>query len=209
MDSNEFPPNSRASKGGRPEDRKITPVATGAVRRKRSLRKQFSETFIGGDFRSTVNYVLLDVLLVSARDTIVEVVTQGIEKLVLGDSRRSRGAAARPNSGPTGIISYNQYAAGSHRQAGPQRTISRQARSKHNFDEIVLTDRSEGEEVLERLGDLVSEYDFATVADLYELTGLPSTHTDFKWGWTDLYGSGLTRIRGGYLLDLPAPEPVG
>ena len=55
MDSNEFPPNSRASKGGRPEDRKITPVATGAVRRKRSLRKQFSETFIGGDFRSTVN----------------------------------------------------------------------------------------------------------------------------------------------------------
>jgi len=40
------------------------------------------------------------------------------------------------------------------------------------------------------------------------LVGLAATHTDNKWGWTDLSGAGVSRIRGGYLLDLPEPEPL-
>jgi len=43
----------------------------------------------------------------------------------------------------------------------------------------------------------------------YELVGLDSTHTDHKWGWEELTGAGVSRIRGGYLLDLPEPEPLG
>ena len=68
--------------------------------------------------------------------------------------------------------------------------------------------RAEAEEVIDRLFELVSIYESATVADLYELVGLSSTHTDHKWGWTDLMGAGVSRIRGGYLLDLPDPEPL-
>jgi hypothetical protein len=94
-----------------------------------------------------------------------------------------------------------------NRQSGPHRAISRQARSRHNFDEIVLDQRAEAEEVIDRLFDVVNRYESATVADLYELVGLSSTHTDNNWGWTDLTGAGVSRIRGGYLLDLPEPEP--
>jgi hypothetical protein len=54
----------------------------------------------------------------------------------------------------------------------------------------------------------VSRYESASVADLYELVGLSSVHTDNRWGWTDLTGAGVSRIRGGYLLDLPEPEPL-
>lgn len=208
MSESEFPSNSETSKKAKPDDKKIDPVVTtGAVRRKKSLRKQFSETFVAGDAKTAVRYVIFDVLLPAAKDTIVEAGSQGIEKLIFGDSRR-RGSTS-PQSGPTGHISYNRYSmGGGSRMNSPQRALSRQARARHNFDEIVLTERAEAEEVIDRLFELVSRYESASVADLYELVGLGSTHTDHKWGWSDLHGAGVSRIRGGYLLDLPEPEPL-
>ena len=206
MTNSEFPPNSEASKKVRTEQKDITPVvSSGAVRRKKSLRKQFTETFVVGDAKTAVRNSLFDIMLPAARDMIVETLQQGIEKLFNGDSRK-RGSTS-PQAGPTGYVSYNRYAMGG-RSSGPSRAISRQARARHNFDEIVMDDRVEAEEVIDRLFDLVSRYESATVADLYELVGLASTHTDHKWGWTDLHGSGVTRIRGGYLLDLPEPEAL-
>jgi hypothetical protein len=86
--------------------------------------------------------------------------------------------------------------------------MSQRGRAKHDFDEIVLDQRAEAEEVIDRLYDVVNKYEQATVADLYDLVGLSSTHTDHKWGWTDLRGAGVSRIRDGYLLDLPDPEPL-
>lgn len=205
MENPEFPSNSEKSKKGVPDGKNISPVvSSGATRRKKSLRKQFKETFVAGDARTAIQYVIFDVLLPAAKDTVVEAAAQGIEKLIYGESRR-RGSTP-PQTGPTGHISYNRYSMGS-RQTGPQRAISRQARTRHNFDEIVIDDRSQAEEVIDRLFDLVMKYDSASVADLYELVGLASVHTDNRWGWTDLTGAGVTRIRGGYLLDLPDPEP--
>lgn len=205
MTNSEFPPNSETSKKAKVERKDITPVvSSGAVRRKKSLRKQFSETFVAGDAKTAFRYVLFDVLLPAAKDMIVEAGSQGIEKLIFGDSRR-RGSTS-PQSGPTGYVSYNRYAMGGSRSSGPSRALSRQARSRHNFDEIVMDDRVEAEEVIDKLFELVSRYESATVADLYELVGLSASHTDHKWGWTDLHGSGVSRIRGGYLLDLPEPE---
>lgn len=206
MTNPEFPSNSEVSKKGVPDGKNISPVVTGsAVRRKRSLRKQFKETFVSGDARTAIRYVLFDVLLPAAKDTVVEAGSQGIEKLIFGDSRR-RGSTP-PQSGPYGHIAYNRYSSGS-RYSGPERAMSRRSRAQHNFDEIVLDERVEAEEVIDRLFDLVSRYEAATVADLYELVGLSSTHTDNKWGWTDLTGAGVTRVRGGYLLDLPEPESL-
>jgi hypothetical protein len=207
MEIPEFPPNSEASKRHGQSSKNISPVvSSGAVRRKKSLRKQFRETFISGDARTAIQYVLFDVLLPAAKDTVVEIGSQGLEKLVFGETRRRGGF--RPQTGPTGHISYNRYSAPQSRFTGAQRAMSREARARHDFDDIVLDDRSEAEEVIDRLFDLVSRYETASVADLYELVGLASDHTDNKWGWTDLSGAGVSRIRGGYLLDLPDPEPL-
>ena len=206
MDPSNFPPNSESSKRGVQDDKNIQQVvANGATRRKKSLRKQFKDTFVAGDARTAVKYAMFEVLLPAARDMVVEAMHQGMEKLIFGDSRR-RGAIP-PQSGPTGHISYNRYS-GSSRLGSAQRAMSRVARSRHDFDEIVLDNRTEAEEVIDRLFNLVSQYESATVADLYELVGLSATHTDHKWGWTDLMGAGVSRIRGGYLLDLPEPEPL-
>lgn len=206
METPDYPANNEASKRGTSEDKNVARVTSGeAVRRKKNLRRQFTETFVAGDAKSAVRFVVMDVLLPAAKDMIVDAGSQGIEKLIFGDARR-RGSSP-PQSGPTGYVNYNRQSPMS-RFTSPQRAMSRQARSQHNFDEIVLESRTEAEEVIDRLFDLVRQYDTASVADLYELVGLGSAHTDHRWGWTNLSGAGVARVRGGYLLDLPNPHPL-
>lgn len=205
----EFPPNSDVSKQGFKEEetKDIQPVTSDAVRRKKPFRRKFSEVFVAGSAKTAVSYAIWEVLLPAAKDTVVEVITQGVEKLFFGESRRSRGTTT-PQSGPTGYVSYNRYAM-QNRMSSPQRVMSRQARARHDFDEIVMEDRTEAEEVIDRLYEVISRYESATVADLYQLVGLPSSHTDYKWGWTDIRGAGVSRSRDGYILDLPEPIPLG
>jgi len=208
METPDFPPNSEVSKR-RTEDRHVERVTSSeAIRKKKSLRKRFSESLVAGDGRMVVSYVLLDVLLPAVKDMIVDATHSGMEKLIFGESRRYRGVT-RPQSGDLGYVQYNRYSSSSRMpMSSSQRAMSRQARARHDFDEIILDSRVDAEEVIDRLFDLVSRYDEATVADLYELVGLAPTHTDNKWGWTDIRGAGVTRTRDGYLLDLPEPQPL-
>jgi hypothetical protein len=208
--SDQFPPNSvRAkveSEAETPQDKKVESVVKGDVkRRKKPLGKRFHETFLGGDARGTANYVVFSVLIPAAKDMLVEAGAQGIERLVYGESRR-RPAGRSPMA--TGHIAYNRPPGVSSDR--PPAAMSRRARTRFDFDEIILQTRGEAEEVLDRMYDLLSRYDSVSVADLYELTGVESVHTDQKWGWVDLRGSGLTRTRqGGYVIDLPEPTPLG
>lgn len=203
----EFPPNSDVSK--KMQEKDIQQVTKGEVhRKKRSLRKRFSESFVAGDAKSAIGYATMDILLPAARDMIIDVIEGGVEKLFRGDTYRRRGTTP-PQSGPTGYVQYNRYSGPmGGGMSSPQRAMSRQARAKHDFDEIVLDSRVEAEEVIDRLFDLVSRYESASVADLYELVGLSASHTDHKWGWTDIRGAGVSRSRDGYLLDLPEPSPL-
>ena len=86
--------------------------------------------------------------------------------------------------------------------------MSRRGRSTHDFGEIILATRVEANTVIERLYDLVNQFEVASVKDLYELVGAESDYTDEKWGWTSMQGSDVQRINEGYLLDLPRPEPI-
>lgn len=216
----EFPPNSHVAKAavGEPvqetkTDREtLEPVVTGKViQRKKPLGKRFMETFFGGDAKGVVGYVVADVLLPAAKDTIADAVSQGIERMLFGESRSSsRRTGSRPG-GVGGFVSYNNYSRPSTRRDDPrdrERNPSRRSRASHDFDEIVLATRHEAETVIDRLYDIISKYEQATVSDLYDLVGVSSNFTDAKWGWTDMRGAGPTRVSNGYLLELPKPEPL-
>lgn len=72
----------------------------------------------------------------------------------------------------------------------------------------MLVSRDEAELVIERLSDILENYDVASVADLYDLVGLPTTYIDNKWGWTNLAYANVRQVREGYLIDLPQAEPI-
>jgi len=201
----EFPANSRRSREDPPAEKKINKVVEGQViRRKKPLGRKFGELFVTGDSRSVSQYVFLEVLLPAARDAVVDAVSQGIERMIFGEVRSSarRNAASR-GTGSGGYVSYNRYATPAREDRRPP--MSRQARATHNFDEVILPTRREADEVLERLTDIIGNYETATVSDLYELIGETSNFADEKWGWNDLRGASVVRVRDGYLLDLPKP----
>lgn len=207
----EFPTNSMSSKDPVPEPKKIEKVIEGKViRRKKPFTKRFAEVFIGGDSRTVGSYLLYDVLLPATKDTIADLMSQGVERMLFGEVKStSRRPANRRGAG--GYVSYNRYS-----QSTPPwdtgrkepRNPTRRSRANHDFDEIILDTRTEAEEVIDRLFDLISRYESATVADLYELVGVTGNYTDDKWGWIDIRGADVTRVRNGYLLNLPRPEPL-
>lgn len=221
----DFPPNSFKSKDEEPPDgpnteqpeKEIRQVAVGK-QRKTPLGKKFRGMFFGGDARTAAGYVGSEVMVPLVRDLIYEAGSSLIGRIVFGDSFRQRRPyggppVAGPPPGYTQMTNYSQY---SRMRGAPPvpvyeqpRMMSQQARAHHNFDEIILQTAAEADEVLRQLYELLSVYEVVSVADLYRSVAIQSTHVDHKWGWTDLRGSGVSRLRGGgYLLDLPEPRPI-
>ena len=215
----DFPGNSLSpKKSENPKEvenpKKIEKVTTGPViRRKKPLGKRFMETFVGADAKSVWSFVALDVLIPAAKDMAADAVSQGIERMLFGEARSSSRRTGHRPGGSNGFVSYNRYSSGGvnvpvHRREESSRHISHRARASHNFDEIILATRVEAEEAIDRMFDLLSRYEAVSVADLYGIIDVSSEYTDRDWGWTDLRGAGVTRVRSGYLLDLPRPEPL-
>lgn len=204
-----YPSNSYKSREGgdtpaKPEKKVVEKVTTGeVVKRKKPLGRKIVESFTGDDVQSVGSYILMEVLLPAAKTMISDAASQGVERLLFGDSRPRSGST---RIGP-GYTNYNRMHSSSRRDE-PVRTISRSARASHDFGEVILQTRGEAEDVLDRLTALVDQYDIATVSDLYELVGITGQFTDDKWGWANLRGSNIRRVRDGYLIELPRPEPI-
>lgn len=208
----EFPSNSRTSKEPPEVQEKNVErvVKSEVVRRKKPLSRRFVDIFVGGDARSVWGYVTQDVLVPAAKDMFADAVSQGVERMIFGEGRSRPGRRSGARAGQP-YIAYNRYSGSTPKGRTPQDDrpqISRRGRASHDFDEIILNSRVEADEVIDRLFDLVSKYGTATVADLYDLVGVTGSYTDDRWGWTALNGAGVTRVRHGYLLDLPRPEPL-
>ena len=216
----DYPGNShnvqtKKEKPKKEEPKKVEKVISGSVvKRKKSLMKRISETFLGDDIGSVTSYVLHDVLIPAAKSTFSDMINGGIERLLFGEARGSR---TRRDKGKS-YVSYNNYYKADDRDdrrnsrdsrdSRESRDASPRNRTRHTFDDIVLDSRGEAEEVLSHLVDLTIDYGMASVADLYDLVGITSNFTDNKYGWNDLSTATVSRVRDGYLIDLPKTVPI-
>lgn len=167
-----------------------------AIERKKGLGTKIKETFTGDDMNSVVQYVVLEVGVPALKTLVSDVVSQGIERLLFG------GASPRV-SRRGGYTSYNKMSSSNSTSASGRPQMSARARATHDFREIVLPERGDAEMTLDNLQAQIDEYGMATVEDLYSLVGITGNFQDSQWGWTDLRGSGIKRVREGYLLELP------
>lgn len=201
---NGFPGNSHKSREDcKNEPSKLEKVVSGKVIvRKKSLGKKFLETFIGEDSHTIFGYIIHDVLIPAAKDTLYDMVKGSLEMSLFGEKKGSR---TRRDNGRS-YVSYDRMSSSSSRRDDrDRRDFSNRNRAHHNFDDIIIASRGEAEEVLSNLVDLIIDYNQATVADLYELVGMTANYTDRNYGWTDLSSSSVSRARDGYLLNLPKP----
>lgn len=192
------------------EEKKVEKVISGAaVTRKKGLGRKIAETFAGDDAQSVGQYILFDVVIPAAKAMISDAASQGVERLLFGDSSRRTSTTSRGSSGYT---SYSKMYSPNRedRPSGPpgSRAMTSKARATHDFSEVVLETRAEAEEVMGCMDDLIEKYGIASVAEFYELVGITGSFTDDKFGWDDLRGSDIRRVRQGYLLILPKPKPL-
>jgi hypothetical protein len=212
--TNEFPGNSKSPRPQEPErEKKIEPVVTSTVEnRKKPLLKRIAHIFIGGDSKSVVNYVLMDVLVPQAKEMLAEATSQGIERMIYGEARpgHRRGYSSRPSGGPA--TAYNRYAVRGNNPLGRAGADDRRPVAEprtQDVDDLLFATRPEAELTLERMYDLIENYETVSIADLNSLIERSSSYTDQKWGWTNLSGSRIYPDRNrGYVLELPRVRPI-
>lgn len=201
----EFPSNRKMPEKNLPPEKKVEAVVSGGVTTKKpGLGRMFLQTFRGFDFQGAVEYVVLDVLIPAAKNTLADSIRQGSERAIYGEVRSSSNTGAKPSS----WTAYGKFSTPGQGVKVEVPSLSRQARATHNFDDIVLNNRVDAERVINGLYDLLNEYEVVSVKDLYSLLGVTSAYTDQSWGWTDLRGSDIIRVTQGYLLKLPQAKPI-
>lgn len=209
----DFPPNShKAKETAAPPREPLTPVtsATTGGRRKRGLGRQFRSAFLGGTARDAGEFMVADVVVPAIRDMLYDALQSGLDRLIYGERASSRNRTSSIVSQNLGHFSYDSITKPT-KATQQHRTLSKQSRARHDLAELIIPTQKEANEVIDRMFDILSQSGDVTVADLYTLTGVRPDHTDTRYGWYSLKGSRAVRRRGGggFVLDLPEPEPLG
>lgn len=179
--------NSRASE----DEKKVEKVISGTAKtRKRGKAHRFADVFLAEDIKDVKSYIWLDVIVPAIKDGIVDTIQKATEMFFYGKTRSS-------SRSRTSYTSYSSY-------SKPNGARALQARPVVNFDDIILETREDAENVRDILEDLLERYGKVTVGDVYDAAGITGNgYTDRYHGWTDLSEMRVTRVREGYLLEMP------
>lgn len=187
------------------EEKKVKKVVTG-VRKKKPLAERFKDTFLSEESDTVGSYILWDILIPSAKETISDLVTGAINILLFGDA----GSRSRNKSGRRIINGFKDYSTSSRVSNSRDRDDDRRygRRSRRSFDDIIIPDRQTALQVLDDMKDLIEDYGQCSVADYYDMVDQTWDPMDKFWGWTNLSGVKPRPVHGGCILDLPDLEQL-
>ena len=200
---NDYKPNSHRFKEeqkNKEREKKVEKVVTGKViTKKRSGIRKFADELISEDAKNVKSYVFGEVLIPAIKKAVLDIVTDGINMIIYGESGRGakRSTADR--------VSYRNYYDGHSRSIRDDRGSYS---SRRSYDDIILNSRGEAEEVLARMDELMDTYGLVRVADLYDLVGITGDYTDNKYGWTNIRNAEVVRVREGYAIKMPRAIPI-
>lgn len=199
----EYAPNSHKSKetstAVSTDDKKVKKVVAGKVRtKKKSEMSKFKDVFIAEDAQNVKSYIFMDVLVPAVKKAISDIVRDGIDMILYGDTKRSS------RSSNSSYVSYRDYSNRDRDRRDDRRTV----RTGFDFEDIIFETRGDAEEVRSLMDELLDQYQVVSVADLYDLAGMSSPYTANKYGWTNLRNAEVVRVRDGYMLKLPKALPI-
>lgn len=191
----EFKPNSHKSKELTPvPEKKVEKIVKGTVKsKKKNGIDKLKDNFISEDAANIKTYVVMDVLIPAVKKAICDIVKNGVDMILYGESGRS-------NRRPSEYVSYDRRYLD---RGDPRFYKADRARIGYSYDDIILETRGEAEDVLARMDELIELYGMVSVADLYDLVGITGNYTDNKYGWTNIRNAEPVHVRDGYMLRLP------
>ncbi len=203
MDENVHKPNSHKYKAEQQmlENKQIKKVVKGQAKaRKKNEISKLTGAIISEDAANVKSYILSDVLIPAVKKLISDIVKDGIEMMLYGTTGGSR-------SSSKGKVNY----AGISRERRDDRyQRDREVRSNWlNYDDISYEYKEDAIAVLNDMQDVIDQYGFVTVADMFDMSELTAPHTAHKYGWTSIRTAEPVRTRDGYIIKLPRAMPIG
>ena len=179
------------------ENKHVEKAVSNAVkpRRKSELRK-LTDIFVPEDVASIKRYIWSDVVIPAIKDAIEDVVHAFL--------RGSGGGSREKKSIPATRISYRNY----YESGKDRRAVEMPRGSTYDYNDYIIETRGEAEDVLYRMDDLIDTYGSVSVADFYDLLGVPGNYTDNKYGWKNLRDAKIEHVREGYTIRLPRAIPL-
>lgn len=192
----EYTPNNKKNTS---VEKKTEKVVKGPVKTKeKSELSKVASTFIAEDVSNVKSYIIWDVLIPAAKNTILDIIIDSANMFFGGN----KGRKSNSNSGNHNYRSY--YASGENSRPAER---SRPA-MRYSMLDITVDTRAEAEAVLRQLKGDLQQYGEVSVGDLYDACGIIPEHTDYKYGWVNLESAKAIRVRDGYFLDLPKVIPL-
>ena len=197
-----------------------------AVVKEKTTGEKIKDAFIAESAENVKRYLIEEKIVPELKEFVLDLLFDGLSML-LGTKRRSGGYGKSNDywAASNGGGSYYKYASTSNYYSNSYRKpqTSEPVRGKNESedpcevlfkigpDETPNDAKNTAKEVLSNLRDAAMEYDHASVADLYELSGIsPKSFTDNNYGWNPemLQYAVIKRVREGYSLELPHPIPI-
>lgn len=194
-----YPSNSHKAREEVAE-KKVEKVVSGktSTKKKSGIRK-LSDTFLSEDVSNVKSYIFSEVLLPAAKKLVSDIVTNGIDMLLYGEIKNKKGNSSK--------VSYSRYY--DDRRDRNRDYRSPVVRNNFDYDEIIFETRGDAEAVLDAMYDILNQYKVVSVAELYDLASITThNYTCNNYGWIDLRGSSVVRVRDGYILKLPKALPI-
>lgn len=193
-----YPPNSHKSKAEENAEttKRVEKVVTGKIKKKSEVRK-FADIFVADDVANVKEYVVNELIIPTIKNTISNIVRDGIDMLLFGSPRRDN----KPR-GAIGHVDYTKYS------RDEPRSVNNSRAAVYRHEDVVVDTRGEAEEVITQMEAVIDTYGMVSVADLYDLVGISGNYTDHKYGWTNLHNAEPIRVRDGYLIKLPKALPL-
>lgn len=175
------------------KEKRIERVVNGNVKvKKKSVFSKIRDSIVSDDSTSVKSYILNDVLIPSFKKAVSDIVTNGIDIILYGETRHSK----KPNGSK---VSYTSY----YDRDRDDRYRAPITRSDYSYNNVVVSSRAEAEKIIEVLEETISTYGVATVADFYDSVGITGQFTDNNFGWTNLSTAKAIPTRDGWIISLP------
>lgn len=179
------------------DDKKVEKVVRGKVKTKQNGVRKWRDFFISEDANSIGNYILMDVLAPTIKETLYKIVVNSIDIALFGGTG---GGNRRDGKRSThDKISFRDYNGISRRE---ERSYSNTARDA-GYQDIVYETRADARDVLDSMDEVLETYDAVSVMDMYDLSGLTCDHTLNNYGWTDIRNAKIVPVSDGYIIKMP------
>lgn len=186
-----------------PKEKTEPIVATPAIVKKKSGLRRFKDDFIESEVRDVKESIFMDIIMPAIKNTIADGISTFVDMMLFGESGKSRGAHAKNGR----IISYNSmYESNPRNKIQTSRSSSRVRVGQ--IDDVILGSRVDAEKIVRYLQDYIDQYGLVPVSELYDAVGYDTSWTDHSYGWDDISGYSISRVREGFLLELPNPKPL-